>query len=87
MVSWRELNDIGSSNISQSATESHMIKCNGSKPVPFYYSVVVTKCHGGKRALWHARKDSYPGVCGAGNTADNAIRDLAKQINSWKGKE
>lgn len=46
---------------------------------PFYVGVNVQKVRGGKRPLWLARKDR----CfyhGAGNTADNAIKDLQKQI-------
>jgi len=59
---------------------------------PFYRKVIVTKCNGGKRTLWHARiselakcEKEYAGshACGAGNTADNAIKDLAEQIRRW----
>lgn len=50
-----------------------------SKPLPFYHDVVCRKLRGGKKALWQASK---PGCkyTGAGNTADNAIKDLQKQI-------
>lgn len=48
---------------------------------PFYYDVNCSKVRGGKRELWNATK---PGIdwTGAGNTANNAIKDLQKQINS-----
>ena len=52
-----------------------------SKSNPFYHTVSCTKVSGGKRSLWQARK---PGVelIGAGNTADNAIKDLQKMIRA-----
>lgn len=54
-----------------------------SKAVPFYYSVTCEKVKGGKRPLWHARKEGVK-YTGAGNTADNAIKDLQAQINRAK---
>ena len=56
------------------------------KKQPFYRNVVCVKAQGGKRSLWHAYErvgnmiDS--GIIGAGNTADNAIRDLAVQLKA-----
>jgi hypothetical protein len=53
------------------------------KREPFYTGVVVTKIKGGKNSLWQARKaDSFFNrhITGAGNTADNAIKDLQDQI-------
>jgi hypothetical protein len=63
-----------------------------AKANPFYSNVVCTKFCGGKRALWHAHYKVLPslslnGVCGAGNTADNAIEDLAKQTRFLKRRE
>ncbi len=57
--------------------------------MPFYRLVVCHKIAGGKSALWHATLN-HEGICkyliipplhGAGNTADNAIKDLKNQIN------
>lgn len=49
--------------------------------LPFYYDVTCTKFQGGKHALWHAKKPGHERLTGAGNTADNAIKDLQTQIN------
>lgn len=46
-----------------------------AKSVPFYLTVYCRKARGGKRPLWHARKEGSPFI-GAGNTADNATKDL-----------
>jgi hypothetical protein len=49
------------------------------KPVPFYWHVTCQKVRGGKKPLWQAVKACI-GFTGAGNTADNAIKDLQRQI-------
>ena len=61
-------------------------------PQPFYRQVICTKALGGKHPLWHAHLrtelveyavDRLAPLCtGAGNTADNAIRDLAVQLKA-----
>ena len=43
-----------------------------------YHVVSCQKLHGGKRPLWNAKAPNVPAT-GAGNTADNAIRDLQRQ--------
>ena len=59
------------------------------KAQPLYARVLCKKIMGGKRALWHAWqmpddkevKGSHGSVIiGAGNTGDNAIKDLAKAL-------
>lgn len=56
------------------------------KREPFFRKVVCVKAKGGKRPLWHARlnadNDFVGSPCGAGNTADNAIKDLAKELRA-----
>lgn len=52
-----------------------------NKADPFYVGVVCEKIRGGKNTLWHAHKAGFD-CCGAGNTADNAIKDLAEQIRA-----
>lgn len=59
------------------------------KKQPFYRQVVCIKGQGGKRPMWHAYRTflGWPNsidrsVCGAGNAADNAIRDLAVQLKA-----
>ena len=63
-----------------------------SDKIPFYHTCTANKVVGGKRTLWQARltSEAFLGMCrnglsgsepvGAGNTADNAIRDLAEQV-------
>ena len=52
--------------------------------IPFYRKVTCNKVIGGKRRpLWQARHENYQNVCGAGNTADNAIKDLAEQVRRY----
>lgn len=63
-----------------------------AKQVPFYRTCTCNKVVGGKRPLWHARftSEAFLGMTrngfsggepvGAGNTADNAIKDLAEQV-------
>lgn len=41
--------------------------------------LVCNKVRGGRRALWHAKHPTIEGITGAGNTADNAIKDFQKQ--------
>ena len=57
---------------------------NTTKPVPFYRNVTCTKVMGGKKPLWNAQTMLAVGprrdIIGAGNTADNAIRDLQRQL-------
>jgi hypothetical protein len=54
--------------------------------MPKYIELVITKCRGGKRSLWNARHPAVPHVVGAGNTADNAIRDWYKQNKAHQEK-
>lgn len=56
-----------------------------NKKAPFYLGVTCRKVIGGKNPLWHAyMKDTVSIYVGAGNTADNAIRDLQKQLRDTK---
>ena len=53
-----------------------------AKKEPFFKQVTCTKIRGGKHSLLNANIF----LCrftGAGNTADNAIKDLQKQINRF----
>lgn len=51
---------------------------------PFYRRCFCVKGNGGKKPFWNAKmKDNIPvfsSLQGAGNTADNAIKDLQKQV-------
>ena len=66
---------------------SQCFNIGSEPPKPFYVGVQVTKALGGKKPLWHARKSGvvsasgFSQLCGAGNTAENAIRDLQRQSN------
>jgi len=53
---------------------------------PSATKLLCQKFRGGKNALWHARHPMYR-ICGAGNTADNAIRDWQKQFRSLAKKK
>jgi 3-hydroxyisobutyrate dehydrogenase-like beta-hydroxyacid dehydrogenase len=53
--------------------------------VPFYRTVNLYKVRGGKKPLWQAHKPGCLWI-GVGNSADNAIADLQKQIRK-AGKE
>lgn len=58
-----------------------------SKAVP-HTSTINCTYHGkvgkhtkrGSQDLWNARHPDYPGVCGAGNSAHNAIKDWRIQL-------
>lgn len=56
-----------------------------AKAQPFYHDVDCRKILGGKRTLWQARKPGFS-LTGAGNSADNAIKDLQTQINRIAAK-
>jgi hypothetical protein len=56
---------------------------------PFYRMVTCSKVVGGTNTLWHARLTEPTAEAGwmftgAGNTADNAIKDLQAQIRRLK---
>jgi hypothetical protein len=69
---------------------------------PFYRMVTCSKAVGGSHTLWHAKLTEettvkcwallgipFTKACsltGAGNTADNAIKDLQSQIRALKGE-
>ena len=52
-------------------------------PTPKYQQLVCRKVCGGKRPLWQAefrhKPENIPTIVGAGNTADNAIKDYQRQ--------
>ncbi len=50
---------------------------------PFYHSVTCIKTRGGLKPAWQARTSNHIGLglCGKGNSADNAIKDLQRQIS------
>lgn len=48
-----------------------------------YHGKIEKHCKNGARELWNARHPDYPGVCGAGNTAHNAIRDWRVQVKHY----
>jgi hypothetical protein len=62
------------------------------KQQPFYRQVVCIKAQGGKHSHWSAYlREQYLEACvggpscsptGSGNTADNAIKDLAVQLRA-----
>jgi hypothetical protein len=58
---------------------------------PGFKELIVRKVVGGKRPLWHARHPDYQGygntICGAGNTADNAIADWQKQFRARMARD
>jgi hypothetical protein len=74
----------------------YLCECEGiDMKEHFYRQVYVTKVLGGKRSLWQARMNESPidptyglpsNVCGAGNTADNAIKDLAEQMRRFRAR-
>jgi hypothetical protein len=64
----------------------YQVRMTKAQKERFYDNVIINKVLGGKKALWQARHTSSSvHSVGAGNTADNAIKDLARQM-SWAKK-
>lgn len=53
----------------------------------YYQGKIEKACKNGGRELWNARHPDYPGVCGAGNSAHNAIRDFRVQLKFHLGRK
>lgn len=49
---------------------------------PGYSELTIQKVKGGKKPLWQARHRHYAKIVGAGNTADNAIKDWQRMFKS-----
>ena len=50
---------------------------------PKAHTINCNKCRGGKKPLWQAHHPDHRGIVGAGNTADNAIKDFQKQLQRF----
>ncbi len=53
---------------------------------PNYSTLHIQKAKGGKNPLWQARHPHYSKIVGAGNTADNAIKDWQKMFRHLNKK-
>ena len=64
----------------------YQVRMTKAQKERFYDNVIINKVLGGKKPLWQARHVSgLVRSVGAGNSAENAIKDLARQM-SWAKK-
>jgi hypothetical protein len=52
-----------------------------------YHGKVGKNTKRGSQDLWNARHQDYPGVCGAGNSAHNAIKDFRVQLKAYNARK